>query len=197
MAGARVLDAIATNTTYRPTLRWRAARDLTRFGKRGRELGVASLQAITADEALPVIVRAGAARVLGTARPDLRGEVLRLLRGLRTAEKPLARVKVLEAIGQFDASEGALALRDMALDRTLNQGVRLRAADAMTELRRDYRERAAVVAREVAHDETVPRHVRIKAARALARWSELCRAEAQSLLVELGAKWRGPAAGLA
>ncbi|MFB9907755.1 hypothetical protein [Allokutzneria oryzae] len=189
VAGARTLHAIASDTTCRPALRWRAANDLTRFGVRGREIGVSSLQAIAADDTLPVIGRVDAARALGDARPDLRGEVLRFLRPLSTTGKPLARIQVLEAIGQFDATGGARALREMAWDRTLGPGVRLRAASSMSKLCRDYREAAAGVAREVAHDKAAPRHIRVKAARALARWTELCRAEAQDLLVGLDSAW--------
>jgi cellulose synthase operon protein C len=163
------------------------------FGERGRELGAASLKAIATDETLSVSVRANAARALSKARPDLRNELLRLLWRLSTTENPLARISVLTAVGQGDAAAGAFALRDMASDRTLKPGVRLRAAAALTGLRRDYRETAAAVAREVAHDKRVRHHIRVKAARALARWSKLCRAEAQALLVEFGAKQQAPA----
>ncbi|NUS62552.1 MAG: NACHT domain-containing protein [Saccharothrix sp.] len=185
-AGLRVLHGIATDPTCRPTLRWQVADDLMRFGDRGREVGAACLWAIAVDEALPILPRVDAARKLGSARPDLRVQVVPLLRGFHTTENPLARIQVFEAIGQFESTEGAIGLRDMARDRTHGPGVRLRAASAAAGLRRDHREAAAVVAREVAHDPAVPRHVRVKAARALARWSELCRPEARALLLELG-----------
>ncbi|MEU4766474.1 NACHT domain-containing protein [Actinosynnema sp. NPDC023794] len=185
-AAVRVLHGIATDPTCRPTLRWQAADDLLRFGERGRELAAACLWEIATDEGLPVLPRVDAARRLGVARPDLRAQVVHLLRRLRTAENPLVRIQVFEAIGVFDPAEGAIALRDMARDRTLRPGARLRAATAAAGLRRDHREAAAIVARDVAHDPAVPRHVRVKAARALARWSELCRPEARALLVELG-----------
>lgn len=183
--GARVLDTLATDTTCRPTLRWRAADDLMKFGERGRELGAAALRAIMTEESLPVIVRVDAAVALGTARPDFRQEILRFLRGLRDTKKPLARVQVLQAIGEFDAAEGALALRDVAVDNGTGPGVRLRAAVAMTKLHRNHKETAAAIAREVAHDKMVPWHIRVKAACAVANWSDLCRTEAQSLLVSL------------
>jgi hypothetical protein len=131
---------------------------------------------------LSVTVRANAARALGLARPDLRGEVVQVLRGLKDAEPPLHRKLVLEAIGLFNATEGVLELRDLAEDRAQGPVVRIRCAEAMAELRRDYREAAAAVAREVAHDSAVPWHVRVRAARDLARWSDLCRGEAQELL---------------
>ncbi|MCE6998152.1 NACHT domain-containing protein [Saccharothrix sp. S26] len=185
-AGVRALHVVATDPTCRPPLRWRAADDLMQFGERGRELGAGCLWEIATDEGLPVIPRVDAARRLGVTRPDLRAQVVSLLRQFRTTENPLARIQVLKSIGRFESAEGAIALRDMARDRTLRPGARLRAAAAAAELRRDFREAAAVVARELAHDVAVPRHIRVKAARALARWSEVCRAEARALLVELG-----------
>ncbi|KOX16645.1 hypothetical protein ADK67_40065 [Saccharothrix sp. NRRL B-16348] len=185
-AGLQALHRIAGDPACRPALRWRAARDLLELGERGREAGTAHLRAIVTDEALPTIPRVDAARALARARPDLRTRVMAVLRQLRSAENPLVRIQVFDAIGLFDSTEGAIALRDMARDRTLRPGARLRAAAAAADLRRDHREAAAIVAREVAHDPAVPRHVRVKAARALAKWSELCRPEARALLVELG-----------
>jgi cellulose synthase operon protein C len=184
-AGARVLEAIAADRTCHPRLRSRAARGLTAFGERGRELGVASLRSITADATMPTSVRAEAAGVLGTARPDLRGEIAYLLRELDRTVEPRVRVLILRAVGLFEPAESAAALADMTIDRTLDPGVRLRAAVAMTQACRDHRERAAIVAREIANDRAVAAHIRTKAARALARWSDICRAEAQELLIEL------------
>ncbi|MFD0204846.1 MULTISPECIES: NACHT domain-containing protein [Saccharothrix] len=186
-----VLHRIATDPTCRPALRWRAARDLLVLGERGREAGSSCLWAIATDESLPLLPRVDAARRLGLARPDLRTQVVPLLRRLRSADNPLVRIQVFEAIGLFDSVEGAVALRDVARDRTLRPGARLRAAAAAAQLRRDHREAAAIVAREIAHDPAVPHHIRVKAARALARWSELCRPEARALLVELGVANRG------
>jgi hypothetical protein len=182
---ARVLDAIASDATCRPALRWRVAETLADFGARGRELAAHALRAIVDDTSLPVPSRANAARVLGLARPDLRVEVVQVLRGLKNAGPPLHRKLVLEAIGLFNATEGVLGLRDLAENRALGPVVRIRCAEAMAELRRDYREAAAAVAREVAHDSAVPVHVRVRAARDLARWSDLCRGEAQELLGSL------------
>ncbi|ALG11593.1 hypothetical protein AOZ06_36195 [Kibdelosporangium phytohabitans] len=180
-AGAHVLHGIATSGC-RSALRWRAARDLLRFGERGRELAAPVLRAMVADEDLPTLARVAAAATLAKARPDLRLQLLRQLRRLRTAENPLVRIQVLKTIGGVDTSEAARSLAAMTKERNLRQGVRLRAATTMAELRRDYREKAAIVAREVAHDESVPWHVRVKAARSLARWSELCRGEAREVL---------------
>lgn len=185
--GARVLHAIATSSN-RPSLRWRAARDLLKYGPRGRDLAVPVLLTLLADENTPTLARANAARTLTTARPDLRGDVLRQLRRLRTVKNPLVRIQVIDAIGQIEPSEAVRYLAAMIQERDVRQGARLRAATAMMGLRRDYREKAAVVAREVAHDETAPWHVRVKAARSLARWSELCRAEARDVLRGLAAR---------
>lgn len=188
-AGARVLDAIATDTGNRPTLRWRAAHDLMVFGERGRELGTAVLSALVHDEGMPSSVRSSAALELGVSRPDLRWEALSVLRGLLTTDQPPARIQAWEAIGRFNAAEAALGLRGMARDHTLTPGLRLRAALAMIRYNRDFRETAAVVAREVAHDPDCPLHIRFKAARALARLSDLCLDEARALLRELKAQW--------
>jgi uncharacterized protein (UPF0147 family) len=187
VAGARVLHAITADTVNRPALRWQAARDLTMFGNNGRRLGIPALQTIFADDALPVTIRAVAARALGEARPDMRREVVRSLHPLHNTEQQAAQVKVFEAIGQFDPAEGARALQTLARDHSLNPGTRLRAAETMVKLHRDYKESAAVAAREIAHEETLPPHIRVKAARALARYSDLCRTEAQTLLIQLNA----------
>jgi hypothetical protein len=189
-AGARVLNAIATDTACRPALRWRTARDLGRFGERGRELAATALLALAGDESVPVIARVDAATTLGNIRPDLRVEIMRLLRGLQDREEPRQRLQVLQAIGGFDPTEGTVLLTEMTAS-ALPPGVRLRAADAMAGMRRDYRERAAITARDIAHDTQVSHHIRVKAARNLARWSDLCRAEAQALLTELAASGSG------
>ena len=192
-AGARVLDAIATDADTRPALRWRIARDLMVFGERGRELGAAVLSALVHDHEMQSSVRSSAALHLGVSRPDLRSKMLSALRGLLTTDQPLARVQTWQVIGRFQAAEAALGLRGIARDPLLAPGVRLRAAVAMAEYNRDFRETAAVVARAVAHDPGCPLHIRVKAARALARLSDLCLDEARTLLRELGAQW--PPAG--
>lgn len=177
---------IAADPRCRPALRWRAARDLATFGESGRKRAVPELQAMSTDASMPVIIRMDALRVLAQHRPDLRAEVLQSLRNLcNVAKKPLALLQIFELIGLYDAAEGAQQLHDMAQNRTLPSGVRLRAAAAMVELRSDYRERAAIVAREVMHDATVAWHIKLKAAKALARWSEMCRDEALAVLATL------------
>ncbi|OLF07500.1 hypothetical protein BLA60_26595 [Actinophytocola xinjiangensis] len=184
-AGVPVLEALATDPCGLPPMRWRAARDLARFGERGRERAVAALRAIATDETLPLIVRNNAADVLANVRPDLRPELLDILRALREVATPLALVQALKTWGALEPTEAARALGELAENRSQPAGVRLRAAMAMFQTRADYRDRAAVVARDVAHDSTVPWHIRAKAARTLARWSEPCRAEALALLREL------------
>lgn len=178
--GARVLEEIGKDPTTKPALRWRAGEELTRFGAKGRERGVAVLRHIMGDEGLPVTARVEAASVVGKIRPDLRAEVVRFLRGVR-ANKPLQQIKLYQAIGVFEPEEGARALWAMT-----NGGApttRIRAAEAMLGLRRDYRERAAVTARNVMRDTEVPWHVRRRAAGDLARWSDLCLEEARATLV--------------
>jgi uncharacterized protein (UPF0147 family) len=161
-----------------------SGRDLTTFGARGRQLGIPILWELATDDTLPVIARIHAARALGAIRPDMRAEIIQLLRRLPTAGNEVAWMKVFDAIGQFDPAEGALGLKALASDRTLTPGIRLRAAKTMVELYREYKESAAITAREIAFDHAVPLHIRTKAARALARYSEICRSEAQMLLNE-------------
>ncbi|MBW4718487.1 hypothetical protein [Saccharothrix obliqua] len=189
----RVLAEIAGSGT-RVALRWRAGRDLMGFGVRGRELGVAALQAVVQDTEVVVTARANAAEVIGLHRPDLRAGMVRFLRTLR-ADRPLHQVVVLKSLGTFAPHEAALALREVAADRSVGAVVRVRAAEGVAELWRDFREAAAVVVREVARDGAVPRHVRRRAARDLALWSELCRDEARELLVVLSGVRRWSAGG--
>ncbi|MEV4053104.1 NACHT domain-containing protein [Amycolatopsis sp. NPDC049688] len=187
--GARILDAIAGDPATRPALRWRAAEDLTGFGSHGRKLAAQRLRAIMTDEALPILVRTDSARVLGDIRPDLRGDVLALLRRLQATAGPAVRFQVLEAIGRHEPEEAALALRAMAEDPALEPLVRLYSADRLATLHRDHREAAALVCRELAHDDSVPCHIRADAARGLAFLSALCRQEARDLLNEINANW--------
>lgn len=179
VAGAAALAAIAGDPMTRAALRWRAGEELTRFGEKGRERGVAVLRQIMADEKVRVVARAEAATVVGKARPDLRAEVVRLLRGL-TTDKALQRIKLHQALGVFEPEEAARALQAMA--ETAPPLVRIRAAEAMLALRRDYRERAAVTVRDVLRDAEAPWHVRRRAACDLARWSDLGLDEARDWL---------------
>ena len=96
--------------------------------------------------------------------------------------EPFARIQILQAIGTFEPTEGALGLGELAQDRGITPLARLRAAEAAAESHRDHREMAAIVVREIAHDERVPRHIRVQAARLLAASSEICRPEARQLL---------------
>ncbi|WP_103354310.1 NACHT domain-containing protein [Amycolatopsis sp. CA-128772] len=187
--GARVLAAIAGDPATRPALRRRAAGDLAMFGAHGRKLAADRLRTIMTDETLPILTRAHSARVLGDIRPDVRGEVLALLRRLQATAGPAVRFQVLDVIGRYEPEEAALALRAMAEDPALEPLVRLYCADRLVDLQRDHREPAALVCRELAHDETVPRHIRADAARGLAILSALCRQEARELLTEIQAGW--------
>lgn len=181
-AAARVFQAIADDPSCHPTLRWWAADDLAECGSRGHALGTEALWALMTEDSLPVIARRDAARALGHKRPDLRGEVLTVLRNLSNAGNPFARIQILQAIGTFEPTEGALGLGELAQDRGITPLARLRAAEAAAESHRDHREMAAIVVREIAHDERVPRHIRVQAARMLAASSEICRPEARQLL---------------
>ncbi len=183
--GAELLHTIAIDPGRHPRLRWWAADDLAEWGIRGHDLGAAVLEQLVVDEALPVSVRHNAARTLGSYRPDLRGEVLVVLRRLAMTGGALVRVQVWDSIGFFDPGEGAFGLMGLARDRGLGPVVRCRSAWAAARLHRDHREAAAIVAREIAHDEEAPRHIRVSAARLLALVSELCRPEARELLERL------------
>jgi uncharacterized protein (UPF0147 family) len=191
-AAAKVLHEIATNPTTRPALRWRAAQNLATLGVPGRDRAVNALRSITADGTLPVTARAKAAQLLAEIRPNSLGEALTVLRGLASTDNPLHRRQILLAMGSLDATEAVPPLCAMLHDHTLGPVVRLRCAEALTQLRRDQREPASVVARELMRDEAVPRHVRLRAAQHLARWSELCREEARALLREFAAPTLDP-----
>ncbi|MGW5053417.1 hypothetical protein [Actinokineospora sp. NPDC004072] len=182
-AAARVLREVARGGS-RPALRLRAAKDLMVLGERGREWGADALRTLLDDDTIPLLTRAQAARSLAWHRPDLRGELVRALRKL-PAPPTGAGVQVLTCLADFEPYEGAAALADLAGNRALRPGVRLRAAAEMARVHRGYREQAAITAREIAHDSAAPQHIRTKAARALARWSALCRDEARSLLAEV------------
>ncbi|MEV7092471.1 hypothetical protein AB0M80_06470 [Amycolatopsis sp. NPDC051045] len=181
VAAAELFQAIAADPDCHPRLRWSAADDLAGLGTRGHELGTAALESLMKDETLPSSARRDAAGRLGMHRPDLRGEVLHVLRGFRGE----GNVQVWTTIGDFRPDEGALGLLDMAQDRTLGPVVRCRSAWAAARLHRDHREAAAIVAREIAHDDQVPPHIRVSAARLLAMTSDLCRPEARELLTRL------------
>ncbi|NBH03737.1 hypothetical protein GTY80_10850 [Amycolatopsis sp. SID8362] len=188
VASAELLRAIAKAPSCHPRLRWWAADDLaTEYGVRGRELGTAALREIAEDAALPVTARRDAARALGLVRPDWRAEMLELLRRLLATPIPAARVRIWDAIGEFEPGEGALGLLGMARDRACSPAVRCRSAWSVAYLHHDHREAAAMVAREIAQDAEVAWHIRISAARLLARASELCRPEARELIERLQA----------
>ncbi|GAA2786423.1 HEAT repeat domain-containing protein [Saccharopolyspora taberi] len=181
-AAASTLNALATDPEQRPALRWRVARDLAKVGARGHRLAIDALHLIAGDDALPVTARAHAAQVLGEIAPSRRRDALALLESLLTSPNPLHRNRVLRAIGFLAPADAVLPLRAMAKDESLGPVVRLRCAGTLVQLHRGYRDTAAAVAREIALDESAARNTRLRAARALARWSEVCRAEARQLI---------------
>jgi uncharacterized protein (UPF0147 family) len=185
VAAVELFLAIVADTTCHAMLRARAARELAKRGTRGHELGTAALETLMRDETLPLSARRDAAHRLGRSRPDLRGEVLNVLRGFLQEGNPLARVQTWKVIGAFQPEEAARGLLCMARNHSLGPVVRCRSAWTAARLHRDHREAAAVVAREIAHDDTAPRHVRISAARLLALVSDLCREEGRQLIKRL------------
>ncbi|MEU7783023.1 hypothetical protein [Amycolatopsis sp. NPDC049159] len=190
--GAALLRAIAADAACHPMVRCWAAHDLAEFGVQGCEWGAEALKAIMVDETLPVSARQSAARELGLCRPDLRGDVLALLRRLAKAGSEVVRISIWKSIGSFEPGEGAAELMNMAHDRSLGPVVRRRSAWAAARLHRGYREDAAVVAREISHDAGALRNVRVSSARLMAATSELCRPEARELIDRLRSQENGP-----
>jgi hypothetical protein len=180
--GAELLRKIAADTAQRPALRCAAASDLVQFGKPGREQAAAIAHVMAVDVELPTTSRIRAAEVLAEAARSRRPEVLGILRELGTAEKPLHRLRALQAIAALAPLEATHPLRAMARDRGLPPLMRLRSAEALVVNHREHRESAVIAAREVAFDERLPEHVRVRAARDLARWSEVFRDDARRLL---------------
>ncbi|MFJ6671287.1 NACHT domain-containing protein [Actinosynnema sp. NPDC091369] len=181
-AAARVAHAIATDPAERPVLRRRAAYELMQLGTVGRERATEVLRSLLADEAVPTTVRIRSARTLIEQAPAARRAALAALRGLLATPNPLLRRKALNAIGSLEPTEAVVELLAMAHDGGSPAVARTRCAETAVGLSSDARERAAVAARAVATDGSVPRHVRRRAAANLARWSELCRDEARSVL---------------
>ncbi|XVS66788.1 NACHT domain-containing protein [Actinosynnema sp. CA-299493] len=180
--GARVLNTLATDLTVRPALRRQAAEELALLGKAGGELAVTALWSIMQDVTASASTRAAVAWTLVPLVPAERSAVLKTLRDLAATDNPLYRRQALRALGEADPTAAALDLGLMMCDEP-SPVVRVRCAEAFVELRHDWREQAAKAVRAVAHDNSAPVHVRRRAARNLARWSDLCRSEAQELLI--------------
>ncbi|MFE9749468.1 NACHT domain-containing protein [Saccharothrix saharensis] len=181
-AAARVAQAIATDPAQRPVLRRRAAYELAQLGALGRERATEVLWSLLADEAVPTSVRIRSARTLIEHAPVARRAALAALRGLLDTPNPLLCREALKAIGLLEPTEATLGLLALAQDGRSSAVARTWCAETAVDLSPDARERAAVAARAVALDGSVPRHVRRRAAADLARWSELCRDEARSVL---------------
>lgn len=180
-AAVRVLAELATDRRVRPPLRWRAAWDLGECGTDGRERAAVLLRAMAEDEELQLGVRAEAAWTLANVKRTTRQEAVTILFGLLPDAEPLRRVHVLRLIGEIDSMRVVPELQAMGM-REPSPVVRMWCARALVELRRDQREKAAVIARAVAFDHAVPKHVRRRAAGDLARWSELMRVDARDLI---------------
>ncbi|MFD0200464.1 MULTISPECIES: hypothetical protein [Saccharothrix] len=180
-AAARVLHAIATDPEVRPVLRRRAVYELAQLGTVGRERATEVLRSLMVDESVSTTVRIRSARTLIEQAPMVRRAAMAVLRGLLDTPDPLLRRKALKAIGLLEPTEAALELVAMARDGLVPAVARVWCAAAVG-LSPDVREKAAVAVRAVALAEVVPWQVRRRAAADLARWSELCREEARSVL---------------
>ncbi|RJQ75635.1 NACHT domain-containing protein [Pseudonocardiaceae bacterium YIM PH 21723] len=184
-AGFQVLRTIVHDRGCRPALRCRAAWDLFDFGDEGRELAIGVLHELLLDDRLSARIRIAAASNLATVVPVMHAEVLRVLRGFLSSTPPATRISAYAAMRHLDRFEACCGLRQIAQDWEVSPRLRLRAARKMTNLRRDFREPAAMVAREIANHAAVPTYLRKAAARELCRWSDICRAEGQAILREL------------
>ncbi|XVV00210.1 NACHT domain-containing protein [Actinosynnema sp. CA-248983] len=184
-AAVRLLAEMAADRAGRPALRAYAATDLAVMGEAGKQKATDLLREMTEDAELPVSARVSAARTLIAIAPPARRGALAVLTDLLSTPAPLLRRQVWQVLGTVKPTEAALGLLAMARDRDLIPTARVRCAETAVSLRRESRDAAAAVAREVAFDNAVPRHIRRRAARALARWSEVCRAEARHLLSTL------------
>jgi cellulose synthase operon protein C len=180
-----ILTDIAMDTTNHAELRWRVAEDLAKLGAPGRNSAIRALRAIVADPSGPVTACVRAAEALVEMRPNSVQEALTALRELARVDKSLHRLEALAARVSLQDVDAIPELRDMACNRALGPVVRLRSAESLADLRRDYRGTCAVVARDLLHDQTVPLHIRQRAARQLARWSEVNRGEARAALRSL------------
>ncbi|WP_033429522.1 NACHT domain-containing protein [Saccharothrix syringae] len=184
-AAVRLLAATTADRAARPALRVHVADDLKALGEAGRQQAITLLAEMVVDAEVPVSARARAASILISVAPAARRDALAVLDDLLSTPSPLLRRQVWQAIGAVRPTEAALGLLATARNRDLTPTARVRCAETAVDLRRECRDAAAVVVREMAFDDTVPGHVRRRAARALARWSEVCRAEARHLLPTL------------
>ncbi|GAA2674761.1 MULTISPECIES: NACHT domain-containing protein [Actinosynnema] len=182
VAKTHLLKTIAHDRAAPPALRVRSAVDLLGCGAAGREQALPLLLGLAQDEALPASARTRAARALVEEAPASRSRALKTLRSLLPTTTPFQRRGVWLAIGVAEPTEAALGLLEMARNPAHTPVTRVRCAEAITILRRDWKDKAALTARQIAFDVRVPWHVRRTAARHLARWSEVCREEARELL---------------
>jgi cellulose synthase operon protein C len=179
-AAADLFNAIAADPTAHPALRRRAAADLANLGIRGRRQAVGRLRTLCSDHTLPASVRINAARDLAYTGPSRAVGAAESLRRFADTPDPRHRHAALAALGPLDPAHALPKLRAMAHDTTLTPAIRRRCARTLAQLRRDERDTAAMVARALMQDAHIPDHIRQHAARDLARWNELCRAEALS-----------------
>lgn len=183
-AAARLYHQISADPAMRPPLRRRAATDLAVLGTSGRAEAALLLRAMAVDESLPVRTRSDAANQMRNYVWTSDADMLAIQRGLETSTA-LERVHVLRSISWAPSHEAIDELLRTAADRSQTPRVRLWCARSIVERRRDLKDRCAVVAREIAFDAEAPWHIRLRAAKFLARWSEVMRADALALVLEL------------
>lgn len=184
-AKTHLLETTAHDRAAPPALRVRSAVGLLGCGAAGRGQALPLLLGLAQEEALPASARTRAARALVEEAPASRSRALKVLRSLLPTTTPLQRRGVWLAIGVVEPTEAAVGLLEMARNPDHTPVARVRCAEAITTLRRDWKDKAALTARQIAFDTTVPWHVGRTAARHLARWSEVCREEARELLRSL------------
>lgn len=185
VAAAEVYREVVADPTANPQLRVQVARDLGELGSCGRAEAASLMRAMATDENLPAPARS---RAVNWLRDNVRtslADVLEIQRRFAATSESLRRVNLLRSISWAPSSDAVEEMLQMAADRRLTPRVRLWCARSVLAQRRDLRDRCAVVAREIAFDVEAPWHIRLRAARCLARWSEVMRADARALVLEL------------
>lgn len=182
---ARMLGDVAARRESIPALRVRALETLADLGVPGRRQAIEILTTMTRDDEFPVSARIDAAQQLAWICPTRRPEMIEVLRTIRLVAKPIQRIAVLTALGEWKPDEAISGLRAIAADPASSPVARLRAADRLAHLSRHHHETAALTARELMHSDTVSWHIRRRAAVALARLSIVCRQEANDLIIKI------------
>lgn len=184
-AGARLIREIAGDAAMRPVLRQVVADDLAELGSRGRAEAAVLLRTLGTDRRVSALARSRALNQARNNAPSNQAELVEVQREVAAASPPLVKATLLSSISWAPCWEAIEELLGIAADPRLAPRVRLLAARFAVDLRRDLKERCAVVAREIAFDADAPWHIRLKAAKLLGRWSEVMREDARALVLEL------------